>query len=158
MNRRLLALCAILSVSLLTGCAGQLRQSAYGAVTADAITTLAGVASGAAQEGNPLITSPAGLLASVALRIGAVEYINTLPEPQRTENLSVINSITWGAAASNLTILAMHSNPAGIVAGLAVGWRVWQSTAEERAFAGICADEKTRNPALICTYKNKETL
>lgn len=153
MIRYLLAICAALALSLLTGCAGQLRQSAHGAIAADAATTIVGVGSGLAQESNPLISSPGALLASVILRAGAVEYINTLPEPQRTTGLSAFNGLTWGVVASNLVTMALHSTPVGLAAGVAVGWQIWRSTADERVFAAICADEKTRNPALVCVFR-----
>jgi len=142
----------LLLLTLLTGCAN-LRQSANTAIAADAATTSIGIASGVASEGNPLITSPAGLAASVVLRLGLVEYANRMPEPGRTTNLSVLNAVTWGIVASNLGVMALHSTPLGLVIGVGTGWQLWRSTADARAFAAICADEKTRKPGLVCEYK-----
>ena len=144
---------AVITLALLSGCAGNLRQSAHGAIAADGATTAYGIASGTAKEANPLLGSPAVIAASLAGRALLVEHFNRQPEPQRTTNLSFMNGVTWGVAASNMTVLALHSNPLGAVVGLASGYYVWRSTAPERAFAVACASERIARPDLICKFK-----
>jgi hypothetical protein len=144
-------LLASLILCLLTGCAN-LKQSSQAAVAADAVTTVAGVASGLAVEANPLIASPAGLVASVALRLVIVNEIDKLPETERVSAMAKFNSLTWGIAASNLAILASASNPIGLVVGLLTGLSVWQSSEDERLFAQSCAYFRQTTPDIKCVF------
>ena len=137
----------------LGGCASNLKQSAQASVAADAVTTVAGVASGLAVEANPLIASPAGLLASVALRLVVINEIDKLPETERVSALAKFNSFTWGIAASNLAIIAAASNPVGLIVGGIVGLAVWKSTEDERLFAQSCAYFRQATPDIKCVFK-----
>lgn len=136
----------------LSGCAN-LKQSAQASVAADATTTVIGVASGVAAEANPLIASPAGLIASVGLRLLVINEIEKLPETQRVKPMAQLNSLTWGIAASNLAIIATASNPVGLIAGLIVGYSTWQSTEDERLFAEACAFFRKTDPSVKCVFK-----
>jgi hypothetical protein len=148
-------LALILAVLITTGCASNLKQSAQASVAADAATTVAGVASGVAAEANPLITSPAGLVATVALRLVIIDKINKLPEDERINALASFNSVTWGIAASNLAIIALASNPIGLAVGLVTGLSVWESTKDERLFAESCAYMKQTDPTIKCVFGKK---
>ena len=147
------ALILALTIALLTGCAS-VKQSSQTAVAADVATTVAGVGSGLAAEANPLITSPATLLLSAGIRLYVINEIDKQPEPQRTESLSVFNSVTWGIAASNLAVIALASNPAGLVAGLIAGVSVWNSTEDKRLFAQSCAYMRQIDPTIKCVFKS----
>ena len=144
------ALCAVL-LCLLCGCSS-LRESAHGATALDAATTAAGVASGAAVEVNPLIGSPAAFAGIMLARVIGVEVADGMDEPARTQTLAGLNSIWWGVGISNVLILISASNPLGFIAGAMVGLGWWQSTADQRAFAEVCARERLSNPRLKCTY------
>jgi hypothetical protein len=149
MNRlALLLVCAIFA-----GCAN-LKTSSQAAVGADAATTIIGVASGTAAEVNPLITSPAGLVASVALRLVIIDQIDKLPDTERVGSLAKFNALTWGIAASNLMILASASNPVGLVVGLMSGLAVWKSSEDERLFADACAYFRQLDAKIKCEFKS----
>jgi hypothetical protein len=140
----------------LTGCAN-LKQSAQSSVAADAATTVVGVASGIAAEANPLIAGPAGLIASVGLRLLVINEIDKLPEAERVKPLAQMSSLTWGIAASNLAVIAAGSNPVGLVIGLIAGYSVWKSTEDERLIAQNCAVLRRDAPELVCELKPRPT-
>ena len=136
---------------LLSGCAS-LKDTTHAATALDATTTVIGVTSGLAVEANPLISSPAMFAGLMLTRVLATEYVNTLPEPQRTGWLAGMSSIWLGAGISNLLIILLASNPVGLVFGGMAGLGWWASTEQQREFAEICAHEMRINPALVCTY------
>ena len=142
----------LLSIAiLLTGCAN-LRDTTHAATALDSTTTVIGVSSGLAVEANPLISNPAIFAGLMLTRVLATEYVNTLPEPQRTEYLSGMSSVWLGAGISNLLIILAASNPIGWAFGGMAGLGWWHSTAMQREFAQICAAERVANPALVCMY------
>jgi len=144
------ALCALL-LALLCGCTS-IRDTTHAATALDATTTIVGVSSGLAVEANPMISSPAMFAGLMLTRVLATEYVNTLPEPQRTGWLAGMSSIWLGAGISNLLIILLASNPVGLVFGGMAGLGWWASTEQQREFAEICAHEMRMNPALVCTY------
>lgn len=146
------ALAAVLVVLALLGGCGSLRESTHAATAMDATTTAIGVTSGLAVEANPLITSPAGLAGMMIGRVVATEYIHTMPEPDRTEYLSGLSAIWWGAGISNLLILITASNPVALIVGMVAGWQIWSSTEMEREFAWLCAEERRARPGLKCVF------
>jgi len=135
----------------LSGC-GTVREQAHQATALDAATTAAGVASGAAIEANPLIGSPAAFAGIMLARVIGVEVADGMDEPARTQTLAGLNSIWWGVGISNVLILITAANPVGLMAGAMAGLGWWVSTADQRAFAEVCARERLSNPRLICTY------
>jgi hypothetical protein len=144
------SLCAVL-LALLCGCSS-LRESTHAATALDASTTVIGVTSGLAVEANPLVGSPAVFVGLMLSRVLATEYVNSMAEPQRTTYLSAMSSFWWGAGVSNLAILLLASNPAGLIAGAATGLALWARGADERLFAEICAAERVARPALVCEW------
>lgn len=145
------ALIAIL-LALLCGCTS-LREGAHTATALDAATTIVGVGSGVAVEVNPLIGGPVAFVAMMVGRVAAVEYVNTLAEPAKTEYLSAMNSVWWGIGVSNLIVLLAASNPVGMAAGAMFGLGWWQSTADQRLFAQMCAAERATNPKMQCEFR-----
>lgn len=148
-------LAALIFAAVLCGCASYLPQSAAVGIGADGAITAGAVLTGAASEGNPIVTSwPVGV-ASVLGRWTLVAHYAQAEEPERTQALSSINAITWGVVANNIAAVLWHSNPASLTIGALTGWLVWNSTEEERLFAQVCAAERAKNPALRCTYKRE---
>ena len=144
---------AIICAASLGGCASYLPQSAAVGIGADGAITAGAVLTGAASEGNPLVTNwPVGV-ASVLGRWALVAHYAQADEPERTQALSSINAITWGVVANNIAAVLLHSNPASLTIGAVAGWLVWHSTEEERQFAQLCAAEQVKNPALRCEYR-----
>lgn len=142
----------ILSILLLTGC-GSLRNTAHQAIAADATTTSIGVLSGAATEANPLVNNWQTGVGFVVLRFGAVEYINTLDEPRRTNSLASLNAVTWGVVTNNILAIAGASHPISIVVGGVAGWLVWDATSEEREFMQSCSEYIAKGWTKKCEYK-----
>lgn len=132
-------LAALALLLLLTGC-GTIRSTANQAIAADATTTVIGIASGAAVEANPLVSSWGVGAALVVARVGAVEYTNTLDEPKRTNTLSSINAVTWGVVVNNILAIAGASHPVSLAAGVLGGLIVWDATSDERQFMESCAN------------------
>jgi hypothetical protein len=143
---------AVLATVLLSGCASDPRISAHQAVTADLATTAYGISTGIAVEANPLLPSPAAIVAGGILRYAVIEHLNTKPEPERTKGLSATSSITWGIAASNLAVIATGLNPIGLIVGAATAYGVWRSTEDKRLFAETCATAKSIDPKTECIY------
>lgn len=148
--RRLLA---TVLLCLLCGCSS-LRESAHGATAFDAATTAIGVGSGIAVEANPLIGSPIAFAGVMLARVVGTEVVNGWDEPQRTQSLSVMNSVGWGIGISNLLVIVAASNPVGLAFGAMAGLGWWASTEKQRLFAEACAMERIRvaNPKLVCIY------
>ena len=146
------ALCAVL-LALLCGCSS-LRDTTHATTALDASTTVIGVSSGLAVEANPLISNPAIFAGLMLTRVAMTEYVNTLPEPQRTTYLSGMSSVWLGAGISNLMILMLASNPAGLVFGAMAGLGWWASTADRREFAQMCAAQTQINPRTVCEWNS----
>lgn len=134
---------------LLTGCAA-VKDEARLSVAADVGTTAVGIASGVAKEANPMLGggSPAGLAVSAAIRLGMIEWADTLPEPQRSQSLGFFSDLTWGVVGNNVAVLLGLGAPA--LVGVAVGLVVHQKRAE---FLAICADMMKRDPTITNCVK-----
>jgi hypothetical protein len=137
---------------LLTGCATttDTESKAQNAAMGDVASSVVGIAAGAA-EANPL-----GLFL-IPVKFATLEYTKTLPDGEREYAQSQMSAIWGGATASNLcTIGVLLSGGATaipcLVAGLGYGLYDWQAAQPEREFWAICADQKTKNPALVCTF------
>lgn len=149
--RRLAFICGAIGL-VLSGCASNLKTSADTAVIADLTTTGVGISTGIVAEANPLLGSPAAIVASGVVRLVLINHIDKQPEPQRTNNLSGINAITWGIAASNLAILVSAANPVGAIVGLTTTIAIWRSTEDERRFAKSCEYLRREEPLLVCKF------
>lgn len=151
MAKLIILLAIVLS---LIGC-GSLHNTANQAIAADALTTSVGVISGAAVEANPLVNSWQTGALLVGARIVAVEYINNMPEPARTDNLAGINAVTWGVVVNNLLAIGGASNPVSITIGIATGFVVWDATSKEREFMLECATYIGKGWTKQCIYKKE---
>lgn len=106
-----------------------------------------------AAEVNPLIASPIAFAGLMVARLVGVELADRMPEPERTQLLSAMNSVWWGVCVSNVLIALTAATPVGLATGAMAGLVWWQSTDLQRQFAEICASEKQANPRLTCEFK-----
>lgn len=98
---------------------------AMAAAAADIVTTSFAIASGGV-EMNPLIsTTPLGLAALAATKIGLIKYAGTLPEPEKRVALKSTSSVWGGAAVNNIAVYLAAPPPFPIIAGLIMGFATW---------------------------------
>lgn len=142
------AVCAI----ALSGCASVSPTSTTTAVLADGVTTAVGLASGH-REGNPLLQKDGAVWASVVLRAVMVARASDLPEPERTEHLAAVQSVTSVAVVNNVAAVLGASQPVALAAGLVSAVWLWLASAEQRAFARACAQALRDNPRLQCHWR-----
>lgn len=126
------------------------ESKAQNAAIGDVASSVVAIAAGGV-EANPL-----GLLI-LPLKYGMLEYAKTLPDGEREYAQGWLSAIWGGATASNLcTIGVLLTGGATaipcLIVGIGYGLYDWQSTANERQFAAICADEKVTNQKLVCNY------
>jgi hypothetical protein len=87
----------------------------------DSVTTYVAL-SGNAVEKNPLVnTSPAGLLAVLAVKMGVTYYFDKQPEPVRAQGLKTMAGIWGGVNVNNLLVIAGASNPVSLIGGIIAG-------------------------------------
>lgn len=98
---------------------------AMAAAAADVVTTSLAIASGGV-EMNPLIsTTPLGLAALAATKIGLIKYVGTFPEPEKRVALKSTSSVWGGAAVNNIAVYFAAPPPFPIIAGLIMGFATW---------------------------------
>lgn len=125
-------------------------DTATAAAIADGLTT--GLALGAgAIETNPLIaTNPIGLVAMTGLKIGLVQYADTLPTEDKRAVMKTSSAVWGGAAANNLLVLLAAPTPLSIVAGLVAGVMIWNHMDEKyQEEDRILAEQKTKEAAPV---------
>jgi hypothetical protein len=136
---------ALILAILLTGCATTAREQTIAGGMADFGSTVVGLSAGAT-ELNPL-----GLIGGTLLKPVVYAYAESLPETDRADAHSVIGGLWTGASISNICmVLAAH--PVCFVAGIATGYKVWESHAEEREFWALCKEARIGDPQLTCTF------
>jgi hypothetical protein len=133
---------AILLSLLTTGCA---ISQPYSAVAADAATTAVGVSIPGIAEANPIGW------ATVPLRMVVIDQAKKLPIAEGTPVLHFVSATSWGAAISNLLVIA-GAGPFGLAAGVMVGAGIWASGENERMFWRMCEYERQQNKALECVF------
>lgn len=126
-----------MSPSAADDAASQLRPAYEGtdaattAAVADGVTTAMALSAGAV-EMNPLVaTSPVGLLALTGLKIGLVQFSETLPEEEKRTVMKTTSALWGGAAVNNLLVLLAAPPPISIVAGLVTGFALWNQMEEK---------------------------
>lgn len=101
------------------------KTHAMVAAVADGVTTGMALSAGAI-ESNPLIaTSPAGLITLTGLKLGLVNYANTLPEQEKRFAMKSTSAVWGGAAVNNVMIFLAAPPPLAIFAGLITGIVTW---------------------------------
>lgn len=100
-------------------------DTATAAAIADGLTTGLALSAGAI-EANPLIaTNPIGLVAMTGLKVGLVQYADTLPTEDKRAVMKTSSAVWGGAAANNLLVLLAAPTPLSLVAGLVAGVLIW---------------------------------
>src|SRR3569833_102306 len=122
------------------------EQQAYEGTVADAVTTGIGLATPGLVEANPLG------LATFPIRAALIAHAKPLPREQGQPVIDAVSATGWGAAASNLLILA-GATTAAPVDGLAVGYAVWKIGESDREFGIICAGLKQLEGGVKCEYR-----
>lgn len=137
----LLGVCAI----FLGGCSTFQQPAAYGGIAADGLTTAVALSLPNMVEANPL-----GYL-TIPLRIAAIEYSQTLPKEEGVQIVHSIGAVSWGAAVSNILVIAGAANPIALAAGAGVMLAKWMAGEDERLYAQYCAAWITEKPGNTCT-------
>ena len=160
MNNEIKAIAAVLLACALTSQpihAGTLQDEAEKAAIADGLTTLGGLALGAA-EANPL-----GLVTLLA-KIPLLAHVKTLPKDEQAEWHATYGAIWGGAAANNLCIIGAILTggvlaPICPIVGVTWGINKWNASAMERELWAICRSERAYwgNPNMTCDFFNKPT-
>ena len=156
MSNEVKAISAALLVCTL-GClpvhAATLQDQAENAALADGLTTLGGLALGAA-EANPL-----GLVTMLA-KIPLLAHVKTLPQDEQAEWHATYGAVWGGAAANNLCIMAAIAAggalaPICLLVGAAWGMNKWNASAAERELWAICRQERAYwgNPHMTCDFR-----
>ena len=136
---------AALSLAFASGAAAG-ESHAYGGIAADAITTGIALSVPGIVETNPLGW------ATVPIRLAIMEHAKSLPREQGQPIMDALAAGGWGAAVSNLLVLA-GTGAAAPVVGLAVGYAVWKQGEQEREFWQICAMHRAMDANVKCQFK-----
>lgn len=91
------------------------------------------------------------------MKLVAMRQAESLPDGEKQYAQSALSAMWRGGGANNFCVAAAiltggTFTPACIFVGLVAGMHKWASGANERLFWAICADERTRQPELKCTY------
>lgn len=101
------------------------KTHAMAAAVADGVSTGMALSAGAI-ESNPLIaTSPVGLIAITGLKLGLVNYADTLPEQEKRFAMKSTSAVWGGAAVNNVLVFLAAPPPIAILAGLVTGLVTW---------------------------------
>lgn len=101
------------------------KTHAMAAAVADGVSTGLALSAGGL-EANPLLsTSPLGLVAVTGIKLGLVNYADTLPQPEKRLTLKSTSSVWGGAAVNNIMIFLAAPPPFPIFAGLLAGLLTW---------------------------------
>ena len=101
------------------------KNRAMASAVADGVTTGLAISAGGL-EANPLIsTSPIGLVAVTAMKLGVVQYADTLSQEDKRVVLKSGSALWGGAAVNNIMVLLAAPPPFPIVAGLIMGIATW---------------------------------
>jgi hypothetical protein len=137
--------------------AATLQDEAEKAALADTLTTLGGLALGAA-EANPL-----GLVTLLA-KVPMLAHVKTLPQDEQAEWHATYGAMWGGAAANNLCIVGAIVTGGALApicpfVGVAWGMNKWNASAMERELWAICRQERAYwgNPEMTCDFFGKST-
>lgn len=111
-------------------------NGARAAAVADSLSTQLALSAGAV-EANPLVTpTPMGLIALVAIKLGLIEYADTLEPAERHKVLRSSTAAWTGASVNNLVIAATANPVLAIGAGIATGYYMWSQAGDAPEAAG----------------------
>lgn len=101
------------------------QNNAIAAAVADGVTTGLALSAGGVEANALISTTPLGLVALTAMKIGLVKYADTFPEQEKRTTLKTASTVWGGAAINNLMILVAAPPPFPIVAGMIAGFATW---------------------------------
>lgn len=118
----------------------------------DSFTTVLSIGSGAI-EANPL-----GLFA-VPLKLGILNYTNSLPEEEKGLIEIPLKAVWKGATINNLCAIPVALSggsftPICLILGGIVGYNDWVSSQEQRTFWLLCKEMKKENQRLECKWND----
>jgi hypothetical protein len=149
------ALAVVLALSILPAYSASLQDQAQTAAVTDGLTTLGGLALGAA-EANPL-----GLVTIVA-KAPMLAAVKKMPQDEQADWNAGYSAIWSGATANNLCIIGViltagAAAPFCPVVGVAWGLQKWNESATERELWAICREERAywKNPQMPCDFFNE---
>jgi hypothetical protein len=152
------ALLFILALLVLPSHAASLQDQAETAAVADGLTTLGGIALGAA-EANPI-----GLI-SLVIKAPLLAHVKTLPQDEQAEWHATYGAFWGGAAANNLCIVGAILTSGALaplcpMVGMAWGMNKWSASAQERELWAICREERAywKNPQMTCDFAGNLTI
>jgi hypothetical protein len=125
------------------------QDQAHGAAITDGLSTVAGLAAGAAE------TNPIGAIATIGLKPLMLHYAASLPDTDQPAAYAAQASVWAGATANNVCITAAilsggSFTPVCLALGVAWGYNTWKSTEYERTFWEGCA--------MLRQYANEQNL
>jgi hypothetical protein len=148
-----LLLLAVLGAGFASAQAQNAQGQAHSAAIADSLSTVAGLAAGAAEA------NPVGVIATIGLKPLMLQYAASLPDTEQPAAYAAQASAWAGATANNICVTAAILSggtfaPACVVLGVAWGYKTWTSTEHERLFWEGCAmlRQYANEPKLECIY------
>lgn len=124
------------------------------AAVADGVSTLGALANGAVEK-NPLLpSSPVGIIATTAMKVGLTRWADTLPDEQRATFLTSFRSFFGGAAVNNLLVLASAANPVAMLGGILTGGYLWQDSKKTFEAEAVAKAEARKAQALAQAQPN----
>lgn len=119
-----------------------LNYARIGAI-ADSVTTHIALHSGGVEKNALVNTSPAGLVALLAIKLGLLELANRLPENERAVALKASAAVWGGVSVNNLLVAASVGGAAPVLVGVAFGYWMWERTADRLAAEKVETAAKT---------------
>jgi hypothetical protein len=119
---------------------------AYSGIAADAVTTGIALSVPGIAETNPLGW------ATIPIRLAVMQYAKSLPREEGQPVMDAVSASGWGAAASNLAVLA-GAGAAAPILGIAVGYAIWKNGQPEREFWTACAVHRSADAGVNCEFK-----
>lgn len=146
MRKQMIAAMLTMAMASMASAGEQQDADAYKGTLADAVTTGIGLATPGIVEANPLG------LATFPIRAALIEHAKSLPREKGQPVMDAVSATGWGAAASNLLVLAGATGAAPVV-GIAVGYAVWKKGETQREFWNMCAVHKQMESGVKCEYR-----
>lgn len=100
------------------------------AAVADSVSTHIAIASGGVEQNGLVNTSPAGLVALAAVKLGVLQIVDNLPEQERAMGLKTSAALWTGVSVNNILVAVSAGGAVPVVAALAAGYWMWGHTAE----------------------------
>lgn len=114
---------------------------------ADSVTTYIALQGGGVEQNGLVNTSVGGLVALAAVKLGLLELADYLPKNERAMALKLSSAVWAGVSINNLLVGASVAGAAPVVAGLAVGYWMYNVTANRLALEDAAKAANEANEA-----------